>query len=469
MLNEKVTVTICGKTYNLRTNDTEAIKHHAAEADRRISEYCKLMPNNPDVKEDACVLSVLDMMDELGSTAAQRDDLLKKVTALTSTAEKAAAALDENKRLSAENVALMKESEEFEALKKCFSELEGKNAQLARTLSEANSRAADNADAKAALDKAEVRIKSLEDKNAQLADTLKSAGEKGAELQKNIDGLTKQNADLRKQTETLAQLTEEKKQLTAKLEKAADTEEALRRCEERANTLEKDREKLKASAAELDVVKKELNSQKGRTSDLEKKLAAAEKSAAELAEAKQSLAAEKGRNSDLEKKLSAAEKSAAELAEAKQSLAAEKGRNSDLEKKLSAAEKSAVELAEARKSLADEKSRSADLEQQLADSRRETDEALTDNSEMEKEISELRQKSDKYEELMVRFSQIESENTALRAAGAENAGNPGQTQEIENLKKQLSAALSEVKELKKTNTSLNKQLNEMLEDGQLTL
>ena len=438
MLNEKVTVTICGKTYNLRTNDTEAIKRHAAEADRRISEYCKLMPNNPDVKEDACVLSVLDMMDELGSTAAQRDDLLKKVTALTSTAEKAAAALDENKRLSAENVALMKESEEFEALKKCFSELEGKNAQLARTLSEANSRAADNADAKAALDKAEVRIKSLEDKNAQLADTLKSAGEKGAELQKNVDGLTKQNADLRKQTETLAQLTEEKKQLTAKLEKAADTEEALRRCEERANTLEKDREKLKASAAELDVVKKELASQKGRTSELEKKLATAEKSAAELAEAKQSLAAEKGRNSDLEKKLSAAEKSA-------------------------------VELAEARKSLADEKSRSADLEQQLADSRRETDEALTDNSEMEKEISELRQKSDKYEELMVRFSQIESENTALRAAGAENAGNPGQTQEIENIKKQLSAALSEVKELKKTNTSLNKQLNEMLEDGQLTL
>ena len=438
MLNEKVTVTICGKPYNLRTNDTEAIKRHAAEADRRISEYCKLMPNNPDVKEDACVLSVLDMMEELGTATAQRDDLSKKVAALTSTAEKAAAALDENKRLSAENVALMKESEEFEALKKCFSELEGKNAQLAETLSEANSRAADNADAKAALDKAEVKIKNLEDKNSQLADTLRSAGEKGAELQKNIDELTKQNADLRKQTENLAQLTEEKKQLTAKLEKAANTEEALRRCEERASTLEKDREKLKASAAELDVVKKELNSQKGR-------------------------------NSDLEKKLSAAEKSAAELAEAKQSLAAEKGRNSDLEKKLSAAEKSAEELAEARRALADEKSHSADLEQQLSDSREETDEALTENSEMEKEISELRQKSDKFEELMVRFSQIESENAALRAAGADNAGNAAQAQETEDLRKQLSAALAEVRELKKTNASLNKQLNEMLEDGQLTL
>ena len=407
MLNEKVTVTICGKPYNLRTNDTEAIKRHAAEADRRISEYCKLMPNNPDVKEDACVLSVLDMMEELGTATAQRDDLSKKVAALTSTAEKAAAALDENKRLSAENVALMKESEEFEALKKCFSELEGKNAQLAETLSEANSRAADNADAKAALDKAEVKIKNLEDKNSQLADTLRSAGEKGAELQKNIDELTKQNADLRKQTENLAQLTEEKKQLTAKLEKAANTEEALRRCEERASTLEKDREKLKASAAELDVVKKELNSQKGR--------------------------------------------------------------NSDLEKKLSAAEKSAEELAEARRALADEKSHSADLEQQLSDSREETDEALTENSEMEKEISELRQKSDKFEELMVRFSQIESENAALRAAGADNAGNAAQAQETEDLRKQLSAALAEVRELKKTNASLNKQLNEMLEDGQLTL
>ena len=88
---------------------------------------------------------------------------------------------------------------------------------------------------------------------------------------------------------------------------------------------------------------------------------------------------------------------------------------------------------------------------------------------MEKEISELRQKSDKFEELMVRFSQIESENAALRAAGADNAGNAAQAQETEDLRKQLSAALAEVRELKKTNASLNKQLNEMLEDGQLTL
>ena len=34
---------------------------------------------------------------------------------------------------------------------------------------------------------------------------------------------------------------------------------------------------------------------------------------------------------------------------------------------------------------------------------------------------------------------------------------------------QLSAALAEVKELRKINASLNRQLNEMLEDGQLTL
>ena len=41
--------------------------------------------------------------------------------------------------------------------------------------------------------------------------------------------------------------------------------------------------------------------------------------------------------------------------------------------------------------------------------------------------------------------------------------------QMEELKNQLSAALAEVKELRKINASLNRQLSEMLEDGQLTL
>ena len=77
------------------------------------------------------------------------------------------------------------------------------------------------------------------------------------------------------------------------------------------------------------------------------------------------------------------------------------------------------------------------------------------------ELSALREKAGMYEELTVKFSQIESENAALRA-GAGSA-------QMEELKKQLSDALAEVKELRKINASLNRQLNEMLEDGQLTL
>ena len=74
-----------------------------------------------------------------------------------------------------------------------------------------------------------------------------------------------------------------------------------------------------------------------------------------------------------------------------------------------------------------------------------------------------------YEELTVKFSQIESENAALRAGAGSDASEGAGSAQMEELKKQLSDALAEVKELRKINASLNRQLNEMLEDGQLTL
>lgn len=69
----------------------------------------------------------------------------------------------------------------------------------------------------------------------------------------------------------------------------------------------------------------------------------------------------------------------------------------------------------------------------------------------------------------MKYSQMESENAALRAAERTSAEDGELSAQVEELKKQLSAALAEAKELKKTNASLNRQLNEMLEDGQLTL
>mgnify|MGYP000804296110 FL=1 len=56
MLNEKVTVTICGKAYNLRTDNASSLIRQGEEADRRITEYCREMSLS---KDDACVLSLI--------------------------------------------------------------------------------------------------------------------------------------------------------------------------------------------------------------------------------------------------------------------------------------------------------------------------------------------------------------------------------------------------------------------------
>ncbi|MBQ4166425.1 MAG: hypothetical protein IJD85_08900, partial [Oscillospiraceae bacterium] len=88
-------------------------------------------------------------------------------------------------------------------------------------------------------------------------------------------------------------------------------------------------------------------------------------------------------------------------------------------------------------------------------------------------VKELSEKAEKYEELLVKFSQTESENAALKAcseSAEENAEKLAALQkECEELRQKAEAAEKESNELKRTNASLNKQLNEMLEDGQLTL
>ena len=74
MLNEKVTVTICGKAYNLRTDNASSLIRQGEEADRRITEYCREMSLS---KDDACVLTVLDLLGDLDSANAQRDSYAK--------------------------------------------------------------------------------------------------------------------------------------------------------------------------------------------------------------------------------------------------------------------------------------------------------------------------------------------------------------------------------------------------------
>ena len=73
----------------------------------------------------------------------------------------------------------------------------------------------------------------------------------------------------------------------------------------------------------------------------------------------------------------------------------------------------------------------------------------------------------------MKYSQIESENAALKQA---EGGSEDLRRQLEEMKAQLdefvlkNAELAkDNKALKKTNSSLDKQLKEMLEDGQLTL
>ena len=255
MLNEKVTVTICGKAYNLRTDNASSLIRQGEEADRRITEYCREMSLS---KDDACVLTVLDLLGDLDSANAQRDSYAKKNAALVSTAEKGAKALEENKQLASENELLAKDSAALAELRREHTELEGKNAQLTETLSEANERAAQNASAKAELEKSQQTVKSLEEKNAQLTGSLKSAEVKSEAQKKNIAELERQNSDLKKQAAKLVTGTDENKKLTERLDKAANTEEALRRSEDRVSYLEKECGKLDAANVELNTLKKSL-------------------------------------------------------------------------------------------------------------------------------------------------------------------------------------------------------------------
>lgn len=414
MLNEKVTVTICGKAYNLRTDNASSLIRQGEEADRRITEYCREMSLS---KDDACVFTVLDLLGDLDSANAQRDSYAKKNAALVSTAEKGAKALEENKQLASENELLAKDSAALAELRREHTELEGKNAQLTETLSEANERAEQNASAKAELEKSQQTVKSLEEKNAQLTGSLKSAEEKSEAQKKDIAELERQNSDLKKQAAKLVTVTDENKKLTERLDKAANTEEALRRSEDRVSYLEKECGKLDAANAELNTLKKSLADEHGKTSDLEKKLAAAEKGSEELSGVKKALEAEQGKTADLERRLDVSRRAA-----------------DDAQNSVSVLEKDIAAL----------------------------------KSENE-ELSALREKAGMYEELTVKFSQIENENAALRAGAGSDASEGAAPAQMEELKKQLSDALAEVKELRKINASLNRQLNEMLEDGQLTL
>ena len=93
--------------------------------------------------------------------------------------------------------------------------------------------------------------------------------------------------------------------------------------------------------------------------------------------------------------------------------------------------------------------------------------------ELEKELGEYKQRCAEYEEFKVRFSQLEDENKALRANTESSADNAKEIEairaELSEVKQMCDLQAKEIKTLKRTNASLEKQVNELMEDGQLTL
>ena len=74
---------------------------------------------------------------------------------------------------------------------------------------------------------------------------------------------------------------------------------------------------------------------------------------------------------------------------------------------------------------------------------------------------------------MVRCAGLESENKALKEGTGSAEERIKEIEELNarltELKSKSDAQAKEIRTLKKTNTSLEKQLSEMMEDGQLTL
>ncbi len=279
---------------------------------------------------------------------------------------------------------------------------------------------------KTEFEKLSKRFSELESKNEQLSETLKTANEKAAESDKlksklseaerSISDLKNKNADLSKEASNKAAETEKQKKTVSEKDKritelTAENKKAVKFSEENKRLLEK-LEKTKN-------FEEAFNREKSRADK-------AEADAVKQKEQNEKLSKE---NSENALKIS------------------------DLENKLKSKTASADDY-KALEAMYDE------LEKSEKDLRKQLDVLSKDKN--VKANAELR-------ELKAKYSQLESENAALKAA--DNNGG-----ELEAVKEQITAIKArnekltkQVKTLKKENTALEKQLKEAQEDGQLTL
>ncbi len=385
MLNEKVTISVCGSSYRLRTDDAQLLKNMAAEIEKRITDYCHANENIE--KMDGAVFASLDLLSEIHTLRGECSALEQERDALKKAHDEFQMTAEEYKALKAASAELKKESSELADLRSRYGELE---KELFKAKSQANS-ADKNSKETDALKK---QLHSAEERNSRLVAEAKEASAKLSEKEQKLAALTKEIDALKKSGADMQQ----------KLSEGASSEQ-LKGAEDKIRSLEKDNAELKAELEKTSTNSKAVSEQ---VNDLNSTIKNYEEACADAA----------NRASVLEKE------------------------KKELEGKVAELEKSETELKQQLRSSADK-------------------------------ITDLSAKADKLEDLMVKFSQTESENAALKACSESAQVSAEKLADIEKelneLRTKAEALEKDNKELKRTNSSLNKQLNEMLEDGQLTL
>ena len=212
MLNETVTITICGKNYRLKTDNSAQTVAAAKDIESKISEYCS--ESLRVTKEDASVFAALDCLNELYEMKKSCKALAAEAERLQKGEEEAKIAVEKCRELEKENTALKQCREDLEKLTKRFSELEGKNEQLALALKEANVKALKSASLEKALSDAKKGTESLEKKNEQLVTLSKDIQTKLDTVNKTVSEKEKRISELEKEQAKAAAVIEENKRLS---------------------------------------------------------------------------------------------------------------------------------------------------------------------------------------------------------------------------------------------------------------
>lgn len=456
MLNEKITLEICGRSFYLLTDNSEKLYALAAKVDEKIRYFL-----NSDMDFDfSTILAALSYAEDLS-------DLTEELEKLRASEAEFKASANEINELMEQNNALRKENEELSRLKKQAAELESKNALLSAELEKTGASAAQAAELSKKLNEAENRAvecelrcesskKEAEEARAKIEELEKQLGEKPSDdVVKKLAESEKDNLELMSAYDELAK---EKKAVEQRFmevqQQCAKLEQSGKQSGEKEAALVAEKEKL---TAELAQAKAELQKLSENASDTDKLAAERDKLASELAQAKSALQKLSENASDTDKLADEKAKLSAELADVKKALDEAKSAASSDEsaaaQKISTLEKTIAEL-------------------KTAGEKRDAD-RLAAAAEAEKELGEYKQRCAEYEEFKVRFSQLEDENKALRANTESSADNAKEIEairaELSDVKQMCDLQAKEIKTLKRTNASLEKQVNELMEDGQLTL